>query len=49
MVVTLKVKGDWSLPVFGHYQVDYLISVDVLCYLQTFRVSYGWCADYVIK
>jgi hypothetical protein len=49
MVMTLKVKGDWSPPVFGHYQVDDLMSVSVLRYLQTFKFSYDWHADYVIK
>jgi hypothetical protein len=49
MVVTLKVKGDWSQSVFSHYQVDYSMSVGVLRYLPTFWVSYSWCVDYVIK
>jgi hypothetical protein len=49
MVVALKVKGYWSPPVFGHYEVDDLMSVVVLRYLQTFRVSDGWCTNYVIN
>jgi hypothetical protein len=49
MVMTLKVKGDRSPPVFDHYEIDDLMSVCVLRYLQTFRVSYDWCADYVIN
>ena len=38
VVVALKVKGYWSPPVFGHYEVDDPMSIDVLRYLQTFRV-----------
>jgi hypothetical protein len=49
MVMTLKVEGYRSLPVFGHCEVDDPMSVGVLCYLQTFRVSVGWCTNYVIK
>ena len=49
MVVALEVHGYWSPPVFGHYKVDNPMSVGVLRYLQTFKVSDGWCTDYVIK
>jgi hypothetical protein len=47
--VALEIKGDWCSPIFGHYQIYYLVPVDVLCYLQTLRVSYDWCADYMKK
>jgi hypothetical protein len=49
MVMTLKVEGYWSPPVFGHYEIDDPMFVGVLRYLQTFRVSDGWCTNYVIK
>jgi hypothetical protein len=47
--VALEIKGDWCPPVFAHYQIYYLVPVNVLCYLQTLKVSYDWCADYMKK
>jgi hypothetical protein len=49
MVVALEVQCYWSPLVFSHYKVDDPMSVGVLHYLQTFRVSDGWCTNYVLK
>jgi hypothetical protein len=49
MVISLQEQGDWCPPVFGHDEVDYVVALGVVGYLEALWTTDGWRADDMVE
>jgi hypothetical protein len=49
MIVPLQVQGYWCPPVFGHDEVDYVVTLTIIGYLEPLWAVDSWRADDVVE
>jgi hypothetical protein len=49
MIVHMQEQGYWCPPVFGHDEVNYVVALAVIGYLEPLWAADGWRADDVVE